>query len=220
MARPPDRRVKITAVTATFDRPTAFELCKQYLARQTRPPDQWLVLNGPEPMRDKLLAAFEGGQIEGDAVIFAEDDDVLFPTWFEWCERQLNRGFDIVGQGRALYYNIRRRWWSDCKNTRHASLCQTAISRDYFEPLCNVIRGCDHNFMDTALWRVEGRRYLHLPKDGERLVIGIKGMPGKLGYSAEHAQRNPPGVNADPSMLKLWQLIGEDAQNYASFYKR
>lgn len=212
--------MKITAITCTYQRPEAFELCKKYIARQTRQPDQWLVLDGPEPMSEKILNAFAKGQVEGDGAIFAEDDDVLFPTWFEWCELQLERGFDIVGQGQALYYHVRRRWWSDCRNTRHASLCQTAIARSLYEPLTNLIPAYDNQFFDTRLWRIECNRYLHLPKEGERLVIGIKGMPGKQGYSAEHTQFAPKGTNADPSMMKLWSLLGPDAKAYAPFYHR
>ena len=209
--------MKITAITCTFERPQAFALCQRYMARQTRQPDQWLILDGPEPMRQKVLSAFTENKVEGDAVLFIEDDDYYFPTWIEWCERQLARGFDIVGQGYAVYYQVRRRWWSDCRNNRHASLCQTAIARTLYEPLCNLIPAYDNEFFDTRLWRIECNRYLNLPNDSERLVIGIKGMPGKQGYSHEHQDETPPGVHEDPSLLKLWQLIGKDALNYATF---
>ena len=209
--------MKLTSLTCTYQRPKAFALCERYMARQTRQPDQWLVLDGPEPMRKKVLAAVAGGKVEGDAIVFFEDDDWVAPTWLEWCERQLARGFDIVGQGNALYYHARRRWWSECRNNRHASLCQTAIARTLFEPLCNLIPAYDNEFFDTRLWRIDANRYLHLPNDGERLVIGMKGMPGKPGYSGEHRNTDPPGVHSDPALLKLWKLIGEDALNYEQF---
>lgn len=212
--------MKLTALTCTYERPEAIKLCEKYLSRQTRQPDQWLVLDGPEPMSQKVLQAFRAGQVEGDGCVFVEDDDFFFPTWLAWCEAKLEKGFDIVGQGNALYYHVRRRWWSNCRNTRHASLCQTAIARSLYEPLTNLIPAYDNQFFDTRLWRIESNRYLHLPKEGERLLIGIKGMPGKRGYSAEHTQANPPGVHADPSLLKLHQLIGKDAAAYAPFYKR
>lgn len=171
-------------------------------------------------MSDKVLEAFRSGVVEGDAAVFWEDDDYYFPGWIEWCENQIDKGFDIVGQGNAVYYNVRRRWWSNCKNVRHASLCNTAIGRTLYEPLCALIPSYDNQFFDTRLWRLECNRYLQLPKEGERLVIGMKGLPGKQGYSAEHRQTAPRGTNADPSLLKLWQLLGEDAKNYAPFYQR
>jgi hypothetical protein len=209
--------MKITAVTCTWQRPEALALCRKYVERQTRPPDQWLVLDGPESMGDKIIAAIEGGRIEGDAVLWIEDDDYYFPGWFEWCERHLARGYDIVGQGNALYYNVSYRWFSNCKNTRHASLCQTAISTRLLERICNVIRAYENQFFDTRVWRMEVNKYLHLPKDGERLVIGIKGMPGTAGYSGEHKQQTPPEAHSDPALLALWKLIGADANAYKGF---
>lgn len=212
--------MKLTALTCKADRPEAWRLCEKYLARQTRQPDQWLILDQDLPMREKVIAAIEMGAIEGDAVIFYEDDDYAFPGWFEWCEERLAKGYDIVGQGNALYYNVRQRWWSECLNTRHASLCQTAISRDMLEPLLNVAQAYDNQFFDTRLWRLEANRYLHLPEDGERLVIGIKGMPGSAGYSTEHRKAAMHEVNGDRSLLKLWQILGDDAEAYAKFYQR
>lgn len=210
--------MKLTAITATYQRTEAFALCQKYMARQTRQPDQWLILDGPEPMREKVENAFRSGKVEGDMCVFFEDDDYVAPTWLEWCEKQIEKGYDIVGQGNALYYNVGRRWWSECKNVRHASLCQTAIRRTLYGPLINILGAYDNQFFDTRLWRIECNRYLHLPKDGERLVIGLKGLSGKLGYSGEHKQVNPPGVKLDPSMLRLWQIIGKDAASYGKFY--
>ena len=209
--------MKITALTCTFERPQAFALCQQYVARQTRQPDQWLILDGPEPMREKVLKAIRSGAIEGDAVVFFEDDDFVAAGWLAWCEKHLAR-HDIVGQGHALYYHVRQRWMSNCRNTRHASLCQTAMRSHLLPQLALLIEAFDNNFFDTRLWRLNARRYLHIPKDGERLVVGIKGMPGKLGYSHEHANMIPKDVTIDPSLFHLWQHIGADALNYSSFY--
>ena len=210
--------MKITALTCTFQRPQAFELCKMYVARQTRQPDQWLILDGPEPMTEKVLKAFRENLITGDAVIFAEDDDWFDPKWFAWCAERLEK-YDIVGQGFALYYNVAQRWWSDCWNRRHASLCQTAIRSEMFDRLCNVIEAFDNQWFDTRLWRLECRRFLDLPREN-KLVIGIKGMPGMRGYSREHRKAALHEVHPDPSMAKLWQLIGQDAEAYLPHYQR
>ena len=210
--------MKLTAITCTWNRPEAFKLCQKYVSRQTRQPDQWLVLDGPGKMGDKVLAAIEAGKIEGDAILWTEDDDYIFPGWFAWCEKYLDKGYEVVGQGNAFYYNVTRRWWSNCHNTRHASLCQTAITADWLEVVTNVIRSFDNQFFDTRLWRLERNRYLHLPTEAEMLVIGIKAMPGCPGYSGEHRQVNPDGVTKDDTLDKLRELIGNDADAYAPFY--
>lgn len=210
--------MRITALTCTADRPEALALCHRWMERQTRQPDQWLILDDPHiPMPQKVLYAVASGAVKGDGLIFVEDDDVFFPGWLAWCEKQLNK-FDLVGQGYAIYYHVGRRWWSECRNVRHASLCQTAITSDLFEPLCNTIKAFDSPFFDTRIWMLECAKYLHLPKtDAERLVIGMKGLPGKVGYSDVHDQKVPPGVHSDPALVKLWKLIGRDALLYGKF---
>lgn len=232
--------MKLTALTCTCDRPEAFALCEKYVRRQTWRPDQWLVLDdgtvpanctmgqqhihnpewrGRESMVKKVLHAIEGGLITGDCLMFVEDDDAFKPEWFAWVMDKLRR-YDMAGQGSAFYYHVGKRWWSDCKNIRHASLCQTAVTRELFEPIVNICREFSSPFFDTRLWTIECNKFLHLPKPSERLLVGIKGMPGLRGYSGEHKQNIPPNVNIDPAMLKLWELIGADAAAYLPFYQK
>ena len=211
--------MKLTALTCTCaGREDAFELCKKYLISQTRPPDQWLVLDGPEPMHIKIAQAILENKIEGDYVIWYEDDDHAGPHWFKWCEDQLNRGFDIVGQGRALYYNPVHRWWSNCGNVRHASLCQTAIRSRMLPHVYNIIEDFGCPWIDVQLWNVECRKYLHLPKEDEMHVIGIKGLCGARGYSREHRQVNGMDNEPDYDLSKLHSLIGDDADAYAHYF--
>lgn len=210
--------MKLTVITCTHERPEALALCERYLKRQTRQPDQWLVLDGPEPMPKKVLQALQGIQITGDAIVFIEDDDWYRADYLAWISANLELGYDMIGEGMAAYYHVGHRWWSECGNVRHAALCQTAISRELFEPLANVIESFHSPFFDTRIWEVECNKRLALPKNpSERRVLGIKGMPGRVGYSGEHAQSMPPGVRADPSLLQLWRWIGADALNYAPF---
>lgn len=244
--------MKVTAITATCDRPDAFELCCRMLARQTQQVDQWIILDdgqrsvwqhayedyglgavyhflpqfrGPRSMAQKVLWAVQHPDlITGDAILFIEDDDFYRADWVEWCVRELERGYDMVGEGCAAYYNVRRRWWSLCLNVRHAALCQTAITRDLLEPLANVIQAYDSPFFDGRLWAVDCAKNLVIPRKPEdRRVIGIKGIRatgGAAGYSGEHQSVLPPGARADPSLLELWRWAGNDAENYLSFYDR
>lgn len=213
--------MKLTAITATYNRPEAIAICRRYVERQTRPPDQWLVLDGPEPMPEKILAAIEGGRIEGEAVAFFEDDDWFRPDWLEWVEGAIKGGYEIVGEGNAVYYQVRNRWFSECKNVRHAALVQTAVHRDLLESVADVIRSYRSPFFDTRLWQLAANKFLALPKSpAERRVVGIKGMYGSAGYSGEHNSFLPEGVSADPSALQLWRWIGADASNYLRFYDR
>ncbi len=211
--------VKLTALTATCaGRENAFELCKRYVIQQTRQPDQWLVLDGPEPMHTKVADAIAAGRIEGDAIIFAEDDDYLKPGWFAWCEDRILRGYQVVGQGRAIYYNPVHRWWSNCNNVRHASLCQTAIAKEMLPVVYNIIDDFGCPWIDVQLWNVECNKYLDLPKESEALVIGIKGICGPKAYSREHRQMNGQDNETDYDLSKLRSLIGEDARYYEHYF--
>lgn len=196
-------------------------LCRKYMAAQTRQPDQWLILNGPEPMPLKVLNAIESGAITGECIVFWEDDDAFAKTWIEWCAEQIERGFEIVGEGNAVYYQIRYRWWSECRNKRHAALVQTAIHADLLPQVANVIRSYQSPFFDTRIWCLDVGRYLHMPTGPQdRRVVGIKGMFGAKGYSGEHNQLRPPESNTDPSLEMLHRWIGDDANEYAQFYDR
>lgn len=216
--------MKLTAITCTHERPAAFDLCRTYVLRQTRPADQWLVLDGPEPMQLKVLAAIEHGAIEGDAIVFAEDDDWFRADWFAWCEAQIEKGFELAGEGNIAYYNVRHRWWSECGNDKHAALCQTVLHRDLLPTLANVIKSFDSAFFDLRIWQVECSKRLFMPRRPEdRHLVGIKGITGTggaTGYSDEHRAVLPVETNPDPSLLQLWKWIGADAARYAGFYER
>jgi hypothetical protein len=209
--------MKLTAITCTTPaRAEALELCKGYVARQTRQPDQWLILDGPELMQNKLADAISGGKVDGDFIVFAEDDDWFSPHWFKWCEDRLARGFDMVGQGNALYYNVAHRWWSHCGNVRHASLCQTAIRKRLLEHTYRIIEDFGCPWIDVQLWNIECNKYLHLPTEKEMLLIGIKGLCS--GYSREHRQVAGDLNKLDYDQSKLRELIGDDAAHYAKFF--
>lgn len=211
-------QMKITAITCTFNRPEAMALCTKYVERQTRKPDQWLILDGPEPMPQKILSAIEGGRIEGDVIAFMEDDDFFRADWLEWVTGGIERGYEIIGEGHAVYYQVRHRWWSECRNVRHAALVQTAIHRDLLEETANVIRSYKSPFFDTRLWQLDANKFLALPETNkDRRVVGIKGMYGAAGYSGEHAAVLPEGTHPDPSMIQLWRWIGPDANAYLNF---
>ncbi len=196
------------------------KLCREYVRRQTRQPEQHLILDGPEPMPLKVLKAIESGVITGDIVTWMEDDDFFAPSWLAWLESKFSAGFEMVGEGNAAYWNCAYRWSSFCGNVRHAALVQTAIHRDLLESAANIIRSFESPFWDTRLWTLEANKFLALPNSpAERRVVGIKGM-FENGYSGEHRQKSPPGTTPDPSMLTLFKWIGPAAASYRDFYQR
>ncbi len=230
----------ITTITCTRDRPEAFKLCELYLKRQTVKPNQMLVLDDgntpvtctlgqqyfycPEArngisMLNKLKIAFAPGVITSDAVVFTEDDDWFAPTWLEECTKALTTAW-IFGEGRAVYYNVHFRWWFEHINMNHASLCSTAIRKELFNSVRALAVG-KNAFIDEALWRMVRRDKQKLidpnTRGGKRLIVGIKGMPGTLGYSGAHSVRDKSAKD-DPDLVKLISLISTDVSLYEEFW--
>ncbi len=234
------RKVSITAITTACHRPEAWALSEQYMARQTVQPEQWLVLDDDEPrtvctmgqdyhynsswsgvksLPNKLAHAIKAGLIRNDAIVFWENDDWYDPTWLERVAELLHR-FVLVGEGRAIYYNVWQRYWFDHTNMGHASLCSTACRRSLFPLLTQICRDTPNGFIDEALWRAmpAPQKTLLDPSavNGKRLVVGIKSMPGKQGYGGGHRGRDPFAID-DRGLGRLRELGGPDADSYARF---
>jgi hypothetical protein len=234
--------MKITALTTACYRPEAWALCERYMARQTLQPHQWLVLDDDAPptqcsmgqqyfhnpewrgslsLLNKVKFAIQHNLITGDAVAFIENDDWVAPTWLEFCAKQLEQ-YDMIGEGCAFYYNVRYHYWIEYGNMSHASLCSTAIRTTLFP---KVIELCDTTtnkdpFLDQRIWIDNGgikcSKRVFSP-DAGRLVIGIKGMPGRAGYNVGH-EKMAAGAIYDTGLTKLRSLIGSDADAYEQFY--
>lgn len=233
--------MKLTAITCACHRPEAFALCERYMARQSVKPIQWLVIDNDEPKTTctlgqeyyhwpecsgreslvlKLRRVLEKDMVKGDAIVFIENDDAYASDWLEWCADKLG-SFDLIGEGRALYYNVRHRFWFVHTNLAHASLCQTAISRKIFPDFLRQCQRSLNPYVDELFWRsFRGLKMVFDPKKhGSRTrVVGIKAMPGRTGYGGGHRGRDRSAV-ADPDLAKLRSLIGADADAYAPFFQ-
>lgn len=231
----------ITAVTCTGDRPEAFALCEKWMSRQTKKPDQWIVLDdgnvptkctmgqqyipcqnlyGEGSLVNKLKMLYTDDLVKCDAISFIEDDDWYSPKWIEFCSQNLFEN-DLIGEGRAFYYNISKRWYYKHDNMEHSSLCSTAMRSSLLPTLFNEC-GIINPFIDSRLWRdVPNRKKVFDPlkhADKKRLVVGMKGFPGRTGYGSGHVVRDKNAVDdIDMEILKL--LVGGDFKEYEKFRK-
>src|SRR5690606_30544918 len=108
---------------------------------------------------------------------------------------------ELVGETHARYYNVAQRRYRELPNTRHASLCATALRGDAVETLRQVCRN-HARYIDMELWRQHPGSLFQ----GGR-VTGIKGLPGRGGIGIGHRQRMRG--EADPSGTVLRRWIGE-----------
>lgn len=163
-----------------------------------RPEPFWEL--GQNTQARNLLAGLVA--IEGPTVII-EDDDWYAPTWLERISAELERA-EIVGQSHSIYYNVRTGTKRDCNNSTHASLCATAVRDGGLKRFRDVCR-TNAKFIDAELWRYPNT---HLFRD--RLVVGLKGLPGRENIGIG---RNLTGQR-DKDRALLRELIGEDADAY------
>lgn len=232
--------MKLSLLTCTGDRPEAFALAERYVGRQTIAYHEWVVLDdgqeptkctmgqkyfylphlrGPHSMIGKVKHALSTNIITGDALVFLEDDDAYQPTWLAFCAEHLSR-YHLVGEGRAIYYNVRERYWFEHQNLHHASLCSTAVARPLFPLVLQTCNRINHAFLDDPLWKAcsPHRKRVFDPGTRRHQVIGIKAMPGRKGYGSGHTGRDKSAKD-DLDGTKLREILGDDSENYMPFYK-
>lgn len=156
---------RVSVVTPTCDRPVGMRLLVEWMARQTRKPDEWIVADGSRhPIQTMppgsgslvtkhLAITSKGPGVEnflnnldrgiraatGDLIIIMEDDDYYAPAHIETIVAQLSPPEkQIAGDNLQRYYNLAQRCYRTMHN-RGASLCQTAFTRDLVPTFLQVI---------------------------------------------------------------------------------
>ncbi|MCA1684574.1 MAG: glycosyltransferase, partial [Planctomycetia bacterium] len=214
----------------TRNRPEAFDLLQRWMAAQTYgQPYQWVVVNdGPAPYhyrmnQDIFLRTPAEGEgpsqhqnllhalphVRGDKVLIIEDDDYYRPDYLNVMAGMLDH-YPLVGEGRAVYYNVRTRRYVTWSNLQHASLAQTGLRA---EVIPTLTEGCRQGsrYIDLYLW--DNFRGLKHVFAGKRLQVGIKGMPGENGFGICHGDEGTP--DEDLQRFRAWNLPGV----YEGYYR-
>lgn len=218
----------VSVVTPTGGRPVSFALCERWMTRQTRQPDQWIVVDDCDPatpvtmgqevirlkprwtlgdrtLRRNLIAGLRA--VRCDVVLIVEDDD-----WYcsVYIERMLEyfKLAPMVGEGYSAYYHVGMRRYRVNTNVKHASLFQTGFCASMIDDVCFVANQWKNDFIDMRIWAaLHGRVF---PR--RNLSIGIKGLPGRGGIGKGHLGTN---MTHDPDLEMLRTWIGdEDTEVY------
>ena len=232
--------MNITLVTPTCDRPETFTLCEKWMKRQSIPYHQWIVLDdgrqpaeltlgqthlcfgdatrGKHSLSRKLKLLMRQREIiTGDAIAFIEDDDWYSRDYLEVATKRLRQdgGYSMIGEGKALYYNVRNSRWHLHGNDQHASLAQTVLCRRAFDDLSKVVEHDDDPFVDVRLWRdSKYARKVFLPEPDRPTLVGIKGI--YQGYGIGHAKPLP---NHDTNREYFYHLVGREEGRIYDKYK-
>lgn len=235
----------LTVITPTCDRPVGCQILQQYMARQTRQPDQWIIADGgqnpvgmtlinqpgikevkyswkPSPAGARNLCANLLRAIPfvtGDFVAIFEDDDWYSATHLETLVKQLTDEALIVGDPLQRYYNIAERSWRVYDN-RGSSLCNTGFHGSILDTFRHIVQQC----YDSDLYGVDGNFWKRIPTNRWNLrktgtVVGVKGLPGQKGLGVGHRPDYKRGWRKDLEFAQLRQWIGEDdTQRYLNMY--
>ena len=225
--------MSLTCITCTADRPWAIARAEFLMARQTRPPDEWVVADdgvvpaqltqgqthlrrapsrsGPESLTGNLIAAL--AVATGDRLVIIEDDDWYAPEYLAVCEARLRQA-EVIGCPTLRYYHVASRQHVTMPNIGSA-LFQTALRRRYRSWLVSAAE-------QAALaqtYNVDGRFWQALPTGVGKLydtplTVGIKGMPGRPGLGIGHRPARDKPWHHDPNGQQLYRWIGDDAPYY------
>jgi len=221
----------LTLLTATGCRPDAWAICEKLMYRQTyQGPVRWIIVDDGE-VPQPVTFSREGWQLdiirpkpfwtEGqntqarnllagmaevgprDLLVIIEDDDYYSAEYLTDVAKWLCH-YDLVGEPEARYFNVSTGVGKQLPNKRHSSLCSTAMKGLAIHAFGRSVRH-NHKFIDLALWRdFRGKKYL----SSTHHVVGVKGLPGRLGIGAGHRMQGKP----NGQILREW--IGNDAGIY------
>ena len=229
----------LTLFTPTRDRPLAFSFCERWMARQTYSGTVlWIVVDDgdvqirptmgqlhirrqPSPRRSTLpenvLAAIPFAT--GLGVVVAEDDDWYHSDYVAEMAKRLP-GVDIVGIANALYYHVPTRRYQRNDNQDHASFCSTAVGiptgLDHMANAAGRLMGTDNPLVDMDLWskKRKMRRYMF---NGNRLVVGLKGWPGRKNLCPSSVLGPSHPHDRDGYILRRWIGPEDAAEVLAAF---
>lgn len=220
-------------------RPDAFKLCEKYLRRQTLQPSQIIVVDDGEvetevtlggalilrPVRKWKLGSNTqarnltlGLEAATESIIaIIEDDDWYSPNYLETMVGKMTGAYNyaLVGEAQSFYYNVNDMKYTRMRNFSFSPTCSTVFTRALLPAFREVVTygdsKIDYNFWRRAKRDFEDSVYLF---PISRLVIGIKGVPGRPGLGVGHDTSGERWNKDLKALFKLKQLIADDVEDY------
>jgi hypothetical protein len=231
----------ISVVTCTGDRPIPFALCVKYMARQTRRPDQWVIVDdGKMPfgfVSEELQRRCGIADVQivrrhpqrGDpphtlpvnllaALERVKHDSVAFvedDDWYScWHIEVIEdelKSHAMFGFQGIVYYHVGKR----CHRTMGASSPHSSLCQTGLtRSVFPLLKRICASIDSGSVDLGLWRAFEGTKKLWQDIgtVVGIKGLPGRQGTTM--GWRNQSGYTPDPTMAHLATLIGADVDNY------
>jgi hypothetical protein len=231
---------RFSVITPTGDRPEAFSICCKLMEQQTQKPSEWIIIDdGNTPLnipdfgfvkyikrqkkdgepKHSLPIQFQTamGYVTTDKVIIMEDDDWYDKNYFMITNVLLGE-FNLVGLTHNIYYFIPSKQYYIFGNNQHSSFCSTAFTREIYR-FFNHIK-LNQPYIDMDLWRVYsiGKKLLYRPEITK--VLGIKGLPGRMGITYDpHRNITRSHLKEDVDLQYFKSIVGDDFILYERFFR-
>jgi hypothetical protein len=155
-------------------------------------------------------------RLDADYVHFIEDDDWRSYQFLHFFQSLFDsKQYLAVGEGNARYYHLPTGKYHIHTNNQHASLCQTAITREGLELMLDVIKRLNEPtyLLDLLFWKRLQCEHYRLSLN-TAYVIGLKGLTPGNGIGAGHCPDWYKQTDDEQrSVLKTW--VGDyDARFY------
>jgi hypothetical protein len=188
--------IVITVITLTGDRPIPFDLCKRWMKRQDRTPDQWIIVDDGkipidikdlpvcscyirrepkkiDPRYTMIINMKEAiKHVDGDSILIVEDDDYYSQGYVSFFEKGLSK-YEVVGIGRSKYYHIPSRGYFIHKSMGHASLASMGFRRSFLPEFKRVLEG--DSFLDLRVWRRLSGSHLITKEESVKSLVSRDG---------------------------------------------
>jgi hypothetical protein len=220
-------------LTPTGDRPEALALADRWMRSQTFDGEvQWVVVDDghtpaiaphgavmvrrepltSDPKHTLALNLAAGLDVAtGSQLLIIEDDD-CYPKDYVRAMLIALVGQHMVAQAPNHYYHLKDRHYGHYGNKRAGSLCCTGLADKGLDHLRAALPGNGKN-VDMRLWIHSPGPKLLLRHEEVPRVLGIKGLPGRPGYSSAWSRR-PPN---DPDLVVFHRWFKKRARYYEPF---
>lgn len=233
-----------TVITPTGDRQNSLDLLGECLSRQTlNEPFRWVVVDdgedatyprivpklaklnytrlkprglGISSQRRNMRAALEKVHSESRFIAVCEDDDFYHPEHLAESSAALE-SCDATGERIANYYNVRTRLWREIPGSYHASLASTAFRPSCLDAMKNACEDSHYSGIDMVFFRSLSANGMRVKLRNSQHVIGIKGLPGRLGIGVGH--RSSFAGAADPDLCKLAEWLRCEVKQIPDLYR-
>lgn len=231
----------ISLVTPTGSRPEALALCYKWMMQQTLPFDEWIIVDdsGKVKIDHPRIAVIqnryksENTQAESlylglfdvneGYVFIIEDDDYYPPSYIQhMVDTMVKAGVELVGEIPASYYHVGVKRYRKLNNVSYSCLCSCVMTRRVSKLLLGIV-AADIKPIDTVLWDAV-RRSTNLKSVlvNTKLVVGIKGMPGRANGGVSWNPELGEWTQDDENLTKLQELIPrkDDFQCYKELIEK